>query len=150
MPRAPDQTYYDALLIRSWRRDLYLSQFCHLIKHEFGVYLEELPLLRNKGFRPKKCTLRAWIAVNEPRLNDRLWNCSTDQDFVQLLHWLKTRTVEDVPVSASRYTNEVANKTYDDRDKLRGRSLVYSAFVNSHRGAGGVTAQPRSTRKIRA
>jgi hypothetical protein len=80
---APDQKYYDAMLIRAYRRFMTGGAFAKWVKETFGVWPSELPLKRCKGFYTKQ-GVRAFVGAHLRPLADRLLDSEPSDDIETL------------------------------------------------------------------
>ena len=110
-----NQRFWDAMIIKSWNEfgnSYSLGMAC---KYEFGVYPQELELLRTKDLY--KQGTRVWVARYLTPLSERLWITPKEKQ-VQLLDWLEETKLDcKLNKRTQKYGSEVAGST--KRDKLR-------------------------------
>lgn len=101
------QEYWDACLIRAWRRQLSLMDAMSMFLSLTGKRTDECDLLRTPlKNTPWTTGVRVFTASYLPKISDRLWGQEPDKD-ITLLHKLQK----------SKYTTEkTAYRTNADRD----------------------------------
>lgn len=101
------QEYWDACLIRAWRRQLCLMDAMSMFVSLTGKRIEECELLRTPlKNTPWTTGVRVFTAYYLPKISDRLWDQEPEKD-IALLHKLQK----------SNYTTEkTAYRTNADRD----------------------------------
>jgi len=107
------QEYWDACLIRSWRRQLCLLDAMSMFLSLTGKRIDECELLRTpRDNTPWKTGVRVFTAYHLPKINDKLWEQEPEKDIL-LLRKLQT----------SKYTTEkTAYRTNADRDLANERA----------------------------
>lgn len=149
--RQPNQRYYDAMLIKAWREDWSGGRFCHWVRDEFGVWPEELPLLRCKAVIGVM-RVRVFVAGDLWKLNERLWECKTDGDFISTLNWLGASGIDCVrDRSAANYRNSVVQNGKNAHERVQKVIDAINARRQLHRrNDSWATAKPgASLRKAR-
>ena len=101
------QEYWDACLIRAWRRQLNILDAMSMFLSLTGKRLDECELLRVPlPNTPWKSGVRVFTAYHLPKINDRLWDQEPEKD-IALLRKLQK----------SKYnTEKTAYRTNADRD----------------------------------
>ena len=106
------QEYWDACLIRAWRRQLSLLDAMSMFLSLTGKRIDECELLRVPlPNTPWKSGVRVFTAYHLPKINDRLWDQEPEKD-IALLRKLQK----------SKYSTEkTAYRTNADRDLAEAR-----------------------------
>ena len=101
------QEYWDACLIRAWRRQLNILDAMSMFLSLTGKRIDECELLRVPlPNTPWKSGVRVFTAYHLPKINDRLWDQEPEKD-IALLRKLQK----------SKYnTEKTAYRTNADRD----------------------------------
>jgi len=107
------QEYWDACLIRAWRRQLSLLDAMSMFYSITGKRIDECELLRTPFQNiPWTTGVRVFTASYLPKVSDRLWDQDPEKD-IALLRKLQT----------SKYTTEkTAYRTNADRDLANERA----------------------------
>jgi len=111
-----DQEYWDACLIRTWRKSGTLIDATSMFHSITGKKLHEAGILRiPRDSLSWKIGVRVFMANFLPKISDRLWNQPPEKD-VELLRKL----------SKSKYnTEKVAFRTKHDKDLSNARRQMY-------------------------
>jgi hypothetical protein len=120
MLRAPDQRFWDAMIIRAWNRFDSCKFLMFQAKLEFGDYPQSLGLIRCDN-----CFggVRAWVASELKPFSERLWITPKDKQ-IELLNWLgETKLNCYTDKKTARYGQEARQKTYYLRKKLQQKTL---------------------------
>jgi hypothetical protein len=113
--REINQRFWDAMIIKSWNEFGNSTSLGVACKFEFGVYPEELGLLRCKGLI--KQGTRVWVARQLTPLSERLWITPKEKQ-IELLNWLEEVKLDClVNKKAQKYGTEATSKLY--RNQLR-------------------------------
>ena len=111
-----DQEYWDACLIRTWRKSGTLIDATSMFYSITGKKLDEAGILRiPRDSLSWKIGVRVFMANYLPKISDRLWSQPPEKD-VELLRKL----------SKSKYnTEKVAYRTKHDKDLSNARRQMY-------------------------
>lgn len=134
--KAPDQRYYDAMLIRAWRKFANGGTFAGWCRAEFGVWPNELPLLRCRAFYARM-GIRVFVAESLPVLSCWLLACESDHDYIAVLNRLRGSEIDcEKAVRWSGY-NQAADA--GRRDALSAESVreAASGFAESQSRMNG-------------
>jgi hypothetical protein len=86
------QEYWDACLIRSWRRQLCLLDAMSMFLSLTGKRIDECELLRVPAINtPWKTGVRVFTAYYLPKINDRLWEQAPEKDLALLRKLQKSK-----------------------------------------------------------
>ena len=86
------QEYWDACLIRSWRRQLCLLDAMSMFLSLTGKRIDECELLRVPAINtPWKTGVRVFTAYHLPKINDRLWEQEPEKDLALLRKLQKSK-----------------------------------------------------------
>ena len=109
------QEYWDACLIRSWRRQLCLMDAMSMFLSLTGKRIDECELLRIPlPNTPWKSGVRVFTAYHLPKINDRLWDQEPEKDILLLRKLQK-----------SKYNTEKTQyRTNADRDLANARAKI--------------------------
>lgn len=115
------QEYWDACLIRSWRRQLSLMDAMSMFLSLTGKRIDECELLRVPlPNYPWKGGVRVFTAYHLPKINDRLWDQEPEKDILLLRKLQKSKyNTEKAPyrTNADRDLSEAQRKTRKDKEK---------------------------------
>ena len=142
------QEYWDACLIRAWRRQLNLMDAMSMFLSITGKRIDECELLRVPlpNF-PWTSGVRVFTAGHLPKINDWLWDKAPEKD-VDLLHKLaksKYNTEKrKYSTNADRDLAEAQRKTRKDREKNK-----YMTGVVSNRNSATDWNVTKGATKIR-
>ena len=126
------QKYWDACLIRCWRRDLYLSHAVKLFKLYSGKFPWEVDLLRIPPDRHywKKPT-RGFVARFMPKLSDWLFDHPQEQDLELLNKITATKyTAVDTGVRRDKETRAAKYRMEKDIQRI---NVVVNLLHNGNR-----------------
>jgi hypothetical protein len=119
--RAPDQKYWDAMIIRAWNKFESCAHLTIAAKLEFGKYPHELGLKRSKS-----CFggVRAWVATYMPQLSQKLWDVPKEKQ-VELLRWLQTTDIDvgKPDKKATKFYREPYDKVVENRKLMQQRTI---------------------------
>jgi hypothetical protein len=129
--REINQRFWDAMIIKSWNEfgnSYSLGMAC---KYEFGVYPDELGLLRCKNLI--KQGTRVWVARQLTPLSERLWITPKEKQ-VALLDWLEETKLDCiVNKKAEKYGGEAAGRLYRNRLHMKQARLSNDIEQSSNR-----------------
>jgi len=115
------QEYWDACLIRAWRRQLCLLDAMSMFLSITGKRTDECELLRVPLDNiPWKTGVRVFTAYYLPKINDRLWDQEPEKDILLLRKLQKSKyNTEKTPyrTNADRDLSNAKAKTRKDREK---------------------------------
>lgn len=115
------QEYWDACLIRAWRRQLSLTDAMSMFLSLTGKRIDECELLRTPFQNtPWTTGVRVFTASYLPKVSDRLWDQEPEKDIALLRKLQKSKyTTEKAAyrTNADRDLAEAQRKTRKDREK---------------------------------
>lgn len=115
------QEYWDACLIRSWRRQLCLMDAMSMFLSLTGKRIDECELLRVPlPNYPWKGAVRVFTAYHLPKINDRLWDQEPEKDIDLLRRLQKSKYNTEKTAyrtNADKDLSEAQRKTRSDRKK---------------------------------
>lgn len=124
------QEYWDACLIRAWRRQLSLMDTMSMFLSLTGKRIDECELLRTPLQNiPWTTGVRVFTAYHLPKINDRLWDQEPEKDLALLRKLQKSKyNTEKTPyrTNADRELSNAKHKLRKDRAKKAYTTLAIS------------------------
>jgi len=116
------QEYWDACLIRAWRRQLCLLDAMSMFLSLTGKRIDECELLRVPAINtPWKTGVRVFTAYYLPKINDRLWDQEPEKDLALLRKLQKSKYNTEKTQYRTNADRDLANeqaKNRKDRKKI--------------------------------
>ena len=124
------QEYWDACLIRAWRRQLSVLDAMSMFLSLTGKRIDECELLRTPLQNiPWTTGVRVFTAYHLPKINDRLWDQEPEKDLALLRKLQKSKyNTEKTPyrTNADRELSNAKSKIRKDRVKRAYTTLAIS------------------------
>jgi hypothetical protein len=120
MIRAPDQKFWDAMIIRAWNNFDSCKFLMFQAKLEFGDYPHNLGLIRSTN-----CFggVRAWVASELKPLSERLWITPKNKQ-IELLNWMGTVKLDcSRDKKTQKYGTEARDKVVVSRRRMQQRTV---------------------------
>lgn len=116
------QEYWDACLIRAWRRQLNILDAMSMFLSLTGKRTDECELLRVPLDNiPWKTGVRVFTAYHLPKINDRLWDQEPEKDILLLRKLQKSKYNTEKTQYRTNADRDLANeraKNRKDRKKI--------------------------------
>ncbi len=110
------QEYWDACLIRSWRRQLCLLDAMSMFLSLTGKRIDECELLRVPLDNiPWKTGVRVFTAYHLPKINDRLWGQEPEKDLALLRKLQKSKYNTEKKEYRTNADRDLANERVKNR-----------------------------------
>lgn len=127
------QEYWDACLIRAWRRQLNLMDAMSMFLSLTGKRIDECELLRVPAINtPWKIGVRVFTAYYLPKINDRLWEQEPEKDLALLRKLQKSKYSTEKTQYRTNADRDLANEQALNRRNKQVAELSLTKAINKN------------------
>jgi hypothetical protein len=125
------QEYWDACLIRSWRRQLNLIDAMSMFLSLTGKRIDECELLRVPLDNiPWRVGVRVFTAYHLPKINDRLWDQDPEKDLALLRKLQKSKYNTEKTEYRTNADRDLANERVKNRRNRMKNTYSLNEAIN--------------------
>jgi hypothetical protein len=125
------QEYWDACLIRSWRRQLSLLDAMSMFLSLTGKRIDECELLRVPLDNiPWRVGVRVFTAYHLPKINDRLWDQDPEKDLALLRKLQKSKYNTEKTEYRTNADRDLANERVKNRRNRMKNTYSLNEAIN--------------------
>lgn len=144
------QEYWDACLIRAWRRQLNLMDAMSMFLSLTGKRIDECELLRIPlPNTPWKSGVRVFTAYYLPKINDRLWDQEPEKDILLLRKLQKSKYSTEKTQYRTNADRDLAQEQAKNRKNRKKNEYITRAVADRNSGTDWNVTKGRAKVRVR-